>query len=45
LEHKKEDNGYSIHISNEELEIAKKVLGYVGVGLVAIRIIRFIVWK
>jgi len=30
---------------DEELEIAKKVLGYVGAGLVVFRIIRFLVWK
>lgn len=45
MEHKKEDDGYSVHISNEEIALAKKILGYVGVGLVAIRIVRFIVWK
>ena len=45
MERRKEENGYSIHITNKELEIAKQVLVYAGIGLVAILIVRFLVWK
>ena len=45
MEKRREENGYSIHVSDKEIATAGKVLGYVGAGLVVFRIIRFLVWK
>ena len=45
MEYKKEDDGFSIHVSNNEVKMAGKTLGILGAGLVVIRLVRFLVWK
>lgn len=45
MEHKKDAHGHSIHISNDEMKSTARTLGYIGAGLVVIRLLRFLVWK
>jgi len=45
LEHTKDARGHSLHISHDEMKRVSKTLGYLGAGLVVLRLIRFLVWK
>jgi len=45
LERKKEADGYTLHVTTDEMKTTAKALGIIGAGLVVIRIVRFLVWK
>jgi len=45
VEKRKEENGYAIYISNNEMKTAYKALGLLGASLVVIRLVRFLVRK
>jgi len=45
LEHTKDARGHNIHISHDEMKSTARTLGYIGAGLVLIRLFRFLVWK
>ena len=45
MDQKKTEDGYTIFISNKEIEKGKKIVVYTGLALVGIRIVRFLVWR
>jgi len=45
LEKRKEDNGYSVHITDKDITTGKKCLRVVEIGLFAFSLVRFLIQK
>ncbi|MBW2108643.1 MAG: hypothetical protein JRI36_08275 [Deltaproteobacteria bacterium] len=45
MKHTKDPEGHHLHLSNSEVKTAARVAGYMGAGLVVIRLLRFLVAK